>query len=65
LRALVAIGVRRKDAKRTPFARVKPGLVELARRAHADERRAFAAFRQQWGEGRGARILAGIEERGG
>lgn len=60
LRALVAAGVKRKLGVRPSFARVKPGLVELARRAHADERRAFAEFRRTWGGGRAAVILDSI-----
>jgi CHAD domain-containing protein len=60
VRALVAIGVKRKATARTPFTRVKPGLVELARRAHVDERRAFAAFRRVWGKHRAAAILETI-----
>lgn len=59
-RALVAAGVKRKLGARTSFARVRPGLVELAGRAHADERRAFAEFRRTWGKGRAAVILDSI-----
>jgi CHAD domain-containing protein len=47
-RALASIGVARgKRAKRT-YSRVRPGMVELAQRAHQRELESVAAFRRQW-----------------
>jgi len=45
--ALRAAGVAH-DVKSLPFARLRPGLVELIRRAHARERSVFRAYRRRW-----------------
>jgi CHAD domain-containing protein len=44
-------------------ARVKTGLLELARRARKEERRAFAVFRREWGVDNAAGILESIRPR--
>jgi CHAD domain-containing protein len=55
-RALAAIGVQRPRGKHVSFPRVRAGLIEIARRAHLAERRAFAAYRRQFGK----RVLADV-----
>lgn len=58
-RALAAIDVRSTSEHERPrFASVRPGLVELARRAHAAEDTAFSAFSGQWDK----REVASLEE---
>jgi len=37
-----------EDDEMPPFARIKPGLMGLARRAHRGERKAFSTFQRRW-----------------
>ena len=48
-RAQRAIGIKRTSAAYSSYVRVRPGLLELARRAHAHERESFAEFRRLCG----------------
>jgi hypothetical protein len=42
------------------FAKIRPGIVALALRAHARERKAFGLFRRRWGKRQVERALADV-----
>jgi CHAD domain-containing protein len=48
-RAQLSIGAKRAGGEYSVYLRLRPGLLELARRAHARERESFAGFRRRWG----------------
>jgi CHAD domain-containing protein len=60
LRALQSIGAKRGRRERTSYLRVRPGMIELARRAHARERAALRAFQKQWSADAAAEMLQAI-----
>lgn len=63
-RALATLGAVR-EPERPAFATLRPGVMELARRAHASEAQAFEAYRTSW-NGRAARqFLGAVDELAG
>ncbi len=59
--ALLMMNLDGDSADEPAFAKIRPGLTELARRAHASDRKAYDGFRRSWRKRQIESTLAAVE----